>query len=165
MKKHILILIVASVLVFCLLPISVFADDQGINVYLSVSVNGNIKKTKDNSWMVLQKIFVSDKDGDNTYTINDAMICAHEQCFPEYSTENTGYDIEGKKAIKIWGISLDNVSFTHARIYASASALMPSNLKAVTDVTTKIYDKQIISVRNNDSPTTALFFADIPGNL
>ena len=75
------------------------AADESADVYVTISdVNGELA-------LAAEKITVTDIDGDDTLTINDALYAAHEQFYDGgaaagYATEITKY---GLSLTKLWG--------------------------------------------------------------
>ena len=98
MAKKIMSAFIAVMLVICASAIPAFAAD-GASAYVSIS-------DKDGKLvLVLEKIDLSDADGDGTITINDALYLAHEAEFEGgaaagYASEQSDY---GLSLTKLWG--------------------------------------------------------------
>lgn len=98
MAKKIMSAFIAVMLVICASAIPAFAAD-GASTYVSIS-------DKDGKLvLVLEKIALSDADGDGTITINDALYLAHEAEFEGgaaagYASEQSDY---GLSLTKLWG--------------------------------------------------------------
>ena len=98
MAKKIMSAFIAVMLVICASAIPAFAAD-GPSAYVSIS-------DKDGKLvLVLEKIDLSDADGDGTITINDALYLAHEAEFEGgaaagYASEQSDY---GLSLTKLWG--------------------------------------------------------------
>ena len=98
MAKKIMSAIMAVILVVCASAIPAFAAD-GASAYVSIS-------DKDGKLvLVLEKIDLSDADGDGTITINDALYLAHESKYEGgaaagYASEQGDY---GLMLTKLWG--------------------------------------------------------------
>ena len=91
MAKKIMSAFIAVMLVICASAIPAFAAD-GPSAYVSIS-------DKDGKLvLVLEKIDLSDADGDGTITINDALYLAHEAEFEGgaaagYASEQSDYGL------------------------------------------------------------------------
>ena len=159
MRKRLTALVISFLLLFALIPTSLFASENTIDVLISINLDGEIEKASDNTYMAYKHLTVSDSDGDGTFTINDALICAHKAYYSGYTDEDSGYDTNENKAIKIWGKSFDDISF----MIVQASA--PSIISGMSVNTTETVDGvisngQLLSVRNNSRPAESIFFMD-----
>ena len=165
MRKRLTALVISFLLLFALIPTSLFASENTIDVLISINLDGEIEKASDNTYMAYKHLTVSDSDGDGTFTINDALICAHKAYYSGYTDEDSGYDTNENKAIKIWGKSFDDISF----MIVQASA--PSIISGMSVNTTETVDGvisngQLLSVRNNSRPAESIFFMDgVIGNF
>lgn len=98
MKKFIMSLAVSGVIMgsSCL---SVNAQEN-----TSAEVYVTIRDSEGKLVLVQEKIAVSDTDGDNVLSINDALYVAHEKHHPNgasgYESQETAY---GKSLTKLWG--------------------------------------------------------------
>lgn len=98
MAKKIMSAVMAVILVVCASAIPAFAAD-GASAYVSIS-------DKDGKLvLVLEKIDLSDADGDGTITINDALYLAHESKYEGgaaagYASEQGDYAL---MLTKLWG--------------------------------------------------------------
>ncbi len=132
MKKRKLFSVILSLLILC----SVFSacsgktenvtepaneettagEASGITVYVSIADN-----TPKLTWVGIN---VTDADSDGTFTICDALYCAHEQCFPEgtsgFAYEETEY---GLSLTKLGGIG-DGAAFSYYHNNASPMSLL-----------------------------------------
>ncbi|MBQ1257917.1 MAG: hypothetical protein IIX93_11690 [Clostridia bacterium] len=72
---------------------------EGINVLVSITDDQN------NVVLAAEPVFVTDQDGDNVYTIADALVCAHAQNHENgaeaFAFEQTAY---GLSMTMLWGI-------------------------------------------------------------
>lgn len=79
-------------------------EAAGISVYVTVS-NGNLVLT-------YKSVNVKDADSDGKLTINDTLVCAHEQYFDEgktgFATKETEY---GLSITKLWGTESYSVGY------------------------------------------------------
>ena len=92
--KKILCTIMAIALIFALCAVSASAEST-IDVYVTIA-NGNIV-------LAMEKITVTDNDGDGALTINDALYAAHEKAF-------TGGAAAGYASVQSdWGLSLSKL--------------------------------------------------------
>lgn len=98
MKKVLCLL----VCLFVLSPVTlVFAEKSSVQVYVSVSLR------EDTVALALQKVTVTDADGDGVVSIADALYAAHESCFEGGAAagllvEKTAY---GLSLGKLWGVA------------------------------------------------------------
>ena len=92
-------------LLVCLLVLSpvtlVFAEKSSVQVYVSVSLR------EDRVPLALQKVTVTDADGDGVLSIADALYAAHEVSFEGgaasgLSIQKTAY---GLSMVKLWGVA------------------------------------------------------------
>lgn len=103
-RKRYLSILLVIVFILGTLPDMAWADDgeqKSVPIYLTVSAEGQILEDKSGELMVQKKLDVTDKNGDNKLTIDDVMLCAHEQY---YSDGTEGYASSEGTATKLWGI-------------------------------------------------------------
>ena len=82
------------------LSVSAFADES-VNVYVTISDD------KGELALVQEKINVTDIDGDNSITINDALYCAHEAKYEGGASAGytAGQSQFGISLNKLWGVA------------------------------------------------------------
>ena len=117
MKKLISITL-TILIVFSALALNVFAAEDSISVYVTISdKDGNLA-------LVQEKITVKDIDNDGALTINDALYCAHEAKYTGGAA--TGYGSEktqwGLSMTKLWGAE-NGGSYGYMLNNASATGL------------------------------------------
>ncbi|MBQ9413528.1 MAG: hypothetical protein IJU16_00205, partial [Clostridia bacterium] len=98
MKKAISVLL-ALVLTMALLPFSAFAEDTTV-VYVTISAANDLSLTQ-------APVTVTDIDGDNALTINDALYLAHEQYYEGGAAAGYGsyvHEQYGLSLSKLWGV-------------------------------------------------------------
>ena len=83
-----------------------YADLAKTNVLMTVSDQGLIAKTNDNKPMALCDVEVTDLDGDDKFTFDEALIAAHKQ----YNDED-GYSQSGGQVRTLWGKATTNALF------------------------------------------------------
>ena len=117
MKKLISITL-TILIVFSALALNVFAAEDSISVYVTISdKDGNLA-------LVQEKITVKDIDNDGALTINDALYCAHEAKYTGgaaagYGSEKTQW---GLSMTKLWGAE-NGGSYGYMLNNASATGL------------------------------------------
>ena len=97
MKKRILALLAAAVLVFGLMTVPAFADDAP-TVYVTIA-NGSVVLNQ-------QPVALSDVDEDGALTVNDALYLAHEAAYDGGAAAGYG-SAEGTYGLsltKLWGV-------------------------------------------------------------
>jgi len=120
-RRRCLSILLVIVFILGTLPDISWADESGeasIPVYLTVSAEGQILKDKSGQLIVQKKLDVTDKDGDNKITIDDVMLCAHEQYYID-GTE--GYASSEGSATKLWGIEKQDKSILFRMRYRFTS--------------------------------------------
>ncbi|MBQ9116438.1 MAG: hypothetical protein IJY04_05395 [Clostridia bacterium] len=133
MKKIITFIIILA-LTASLIPYAAFADQSAAlsaDVYVNI-INGTPA-------LAMEKITVTDTDGDEKLTISDALYCAHEAKFDGgaaagYATEVTQW---GLSMTKLWGVA-NGGSYGYYLNNASAWSLY-DEVKASDTVTAFIY--------------------------
>lgn len=82
------------------LSVNAFADES-VNVYVTISDD------KGALTLVQEKITVTDIDGDNAFTINDALYCAHEAKYEGGASAGyaAGQSQFGISLNKLWGVA------------------------------------------------------------
>lgn len=113
MKKKILSLFLAMVLILGMIPTTVFAQGRaGITVYMTVFNEGKFCKTKDDEVMWQKAVTVTDLNGDGVYSLDEALAAAHvtyhKNGASAYGTEVGMY---GTSVIKLWDISTYSTGF------------------------------------------------------
>lgn len=81
-------------------------DSASIDVTMSVIINRQFAQTKENGIMQEKTVHVQDKNKDGKYTLNEAILCAHEQYYTNgsdgySSSENSETGIVS--LTKLWG--------------------------------------------------------------
>ena len=83
-----------------------YADLAKTNVYMTVSDEGVIAKAKDDKAMAYREVEVTDLDGNDEFTFDEALIAAHKT----YNTED-GYSQSSGQVRKLWGKTTTNTLF------------------------------------------------------
>ena len=100
MKKRVLSLLMAFVMVISLLPATTRAAEN-ITVLMTVYNAGQLVKDKNDKAMLLREVSVADLNGDGTYTLDEAIRAAHAEYYSGgtggYATDADGY------VSKLWG--------------------------------------------------------------
>lgn len=100
MKKLLTVITTLTMLIGCA-NLTAFAEEtEGLSadVYVTVSNKGTLTVTQ-------EKITVTDIDGDNALTVNDALYCAHEEKFEGGAEAGyaSAYGDYGLSLNKLWG--------------------------------------------------------------
>ena len=112
LKKRILALGMAFVMTLTMIPMFAslaLADDETpttIKVYLTVSNQGELAKANDNSVMAWKEVTVTDLDGDEQFTFDEALVAAHAAF-----NAVEGYSTSGGQVKKLWGTESTNTLF------------------------------------------------------
>ena len=132
MKKTIVTLILLAMMI----PLAsgfVFAEEKNIDVFVSISdENGDIA-------LAMERITVSDSDGDGVVTLNDALLTAHDEKYEGgadagYSTDTGDW---GLFITKLWGVE-NGGSYSYA-INDSLSATLASPIKSGDRIFAYVY--------------------------
>lgn len=98
--KRIIAATLSQLLLICCLYLVAFAEGAPLSadVYVTVSDKGSLAVTQ-------RRVTVTDTDGDNALTLNDALYCAHESAYnggaaAGYATTDTQWGIS---MTKLWG--------------------------------------------------------------
>lgn len=132
MKKT-LSFILALCLTLGVCGIAVYAADDAVSVYVTIS-------DKDGSLAVArEKVNVTDKNNDKKITIYDALYCAHDEFYKGgaaagFNAENTEF---GLSLLKLWGTA-NGGSYGYYVNDTSAMSLL-DNVKADDDVCAFVY--------------------------
>lgn len=106
MRKRLLSLLLTFVMIIGVLPVQVFAVDDSITVYVTISDKGVLAADKNGEPMGYRAVSVADRDNDGKLTVSDALIAAHT----EYSINGTeDYGISYGYASKLWGKTTSNL--------------------------------------------------------
>ena len=107
MKKRVLSLLMAFVMVISLLPATTRAAEN-ITVLMTVYNAGQLVKDKNDKAMLLREVSVADLNGDGTYTLDEAIRAAHAEY---YSGGMGGYATDYGYVSKLWGENASNSGF------------------------------------------------------
>ena len=129
-----------------------------ISVFLSLTVNGELQKSKDGNYLAFRELTISDADKDGDITLLDVVHCLHEQHFASYTEEVPGYSAEsGAKGInEIWGLSksdraLKNCYFTVLSHGTAAKSPKVQKDSALVLDQSKVTDHSYISISASDT--------------
>ena len=119
MKKTFAVTAAAMLMLSCA-GMSAFAEDEALSAEVYVTISDGTGDLP----VSMEKITVTDIDGDKALTINDTLYCAHEEFFEGgaaagYQSGNTDY---GLSLMKLWGIE-NNMGFGFFVNNASAWSL------------------------------------------
>lgn len=120
MKKKIISFMLALTLLFAALPMvspQTVKAAEGVEVYVTIGNKGKVTVAQ-------EKVTVLDRDGDGTYTIDEALYAAHEAFYPGgasagYASGMTDY---GLSLSKLWGDTSFNYGYNnnHASCWSAA---------------------------------------------
>ena len=105
--KKLLSVMLAFLMVMGCMSITSFADNNSATVYVSIANKGQLVAAQ-------AKVTVTDIDGDNTLTVNDALYAAHESVYPGGASTGYSYYIHkdyGLSLGKLWGDSSGNFGY------------------------------------------------------
>lgn len=123
MKKRILALVLALTLALGLLPATALAAEQEITIRLSVFNQGVPTQDKEGNAMLARSVVVTDRNGDGAYSLDEALLAAHEAYAPNGGADyQSGYNNDwGTYAVtKLWGEDSSAVSFYKDHVYTGA---------------------------------------------
>lgn len=123
MKKRILALVLALTLALGLLPATALAAEQEITIRLSVFNQGVPTQDKEGNAMLARSVVVTDRNGDGAYSLDEALLAAHEAYAPNGGADyQSGYNNDwGTYAVtKLWGEESSAVSFYKDHAYTGA---------------------------------------------
>lgn len=106
MKKLFSVMLAFLMIMGCM-SITSFADDVSATVYVSISNKGQLVAAQ-------TKVTVTDVDGDNALTVNDALYAAHEAVYSGGAKEGYGYYTHkdyGLSIGKLWGDTSGNFGY------------------------------------------------------
>ncbi len=106
MKKLLSVMLALLIIVGCI-SITSFADNASATVYVSISNKGQLVA-------VQTKVTVTDIDGDNTLTVNDALYAAHEAVYSGGAKAGYSYYTHkdyGLSIGKLWGDTSGNFGY------------------------------------------------------
>ena len=106
MKKLFSVMLSFVVIIGCL-SITSFADETSATVYVSIANKGQLVAAQ-------TKVKVTDIDGDNALTVNDALYATHEAVYPSGAKEGYSYYIHkdyGLSIGKLWGDTSGNFGY------------------------------------------------------
>lgn len=116
LKKRIVALGMAFVMTIAMIPMLAslaLADETPatIKVYLTVSNQGELAEANDHSIMAWKEVEVTDLDGEQPFTYDEAMVAAHAA----YNSSE-GYVTSGGQVKKLWGVdSTNNLFFINGK--------------------------------------------------
>lgn len=123
MKKRILALVLALTLALGLLPATALAAEREITIRLSVFNQGVPTQDKEGNAMLARSVAVTDRNGDGAYSLDEALLAAHEAYAPNGGADyQSGYNNDwGTYAVtKLWGEESSAVSFYKDHAYTGA---------------------------------------------
>lgn len=97
----------AFLMIMGCMSITSFAEDTSATVYVSIANKGQLVAAQ-------TKVTVTDIDGDNALTVNDALYAAHEAVYPGGAKEGYGYYTHkdyGLSIGKLWGDTSGNFGY------------------------------------------------------
>lgn len=106
MKKLFSVMLAFLMITGCI-SITAFAEDVSATVYVSISNKGQLVAAQ-------TKVTVTDIDGDNALTVNDALYAAHEAAYSGGAKEGYSYYIHkdyGLSVSKLWGDTSGNFGY------------------------------------------------------
>lgn len=106
MKKLFSAMLALLMILGCM-SITAFADDVSATVYVSIANKGQLVASQ-------TKVTVTDIDGDNTLTVNDALYAAHEAVYSGGAKEGYSYYTHkdyGLSIGKLWGDTSGNFGY------------------------------------------------------
>lgn len=107
MKKRILSMVMALIMVLCLLPAAVMAQSS-ITVYVTISDKGSIAVGSDGAHTLMAQIPVSVPAENGAATVDAALTAVHEK----YSAGGAAdYSQSGGFANKLWGVKTGSLLF------------------------------------------------------
>lgn len=141
MKKKILSILIAAVIVLGMLPTVAFAESKaGITVYVTLFNKGKFCKDKNNEAMWQKAVTVTDTNGDDKYSLDEALSAAHAEYHTNgevaYGTEYNSVYLS-TSVTKLWGI--DTYSTGYYRNNVMTNAVDQEFLNANDKITAFIY--------------------------
>ncbi|MBR5497044.1 MAG: hypothetical protein IKV76_03580 [Clostridia bacterium] len=106
MKKSFSVML-AFLLIFGCMSITSFADNTSATVYVSIANKGKLVVAQ-------EEVTVTDIDGDNALTVNDALYAVHSIAFPGGAKEGYSYYTHkdyGLSLGKLWGDTSGNFGY------------------------------------------------------
>ena len=104
MKKRIVTLLMALIMLLGLIPTIAFAEEDGsIKIYMSVSNAGTLATCADGKAMAFREVTVTDDNDDGKITFHEALIAAHNAYYSGGAAD--GYDAGTGFVQKIWGVT------------------------------------------------------------
>ncbi len=105
--KKLFSVMLAFIMIMGCLSITSFADETSATVYVSIANKGQLVAAQ-------TKVKVTDIDGDNALTVNDALYATHEAVYPSGAKEGYSYYIHkdyGLSIGKLWGDTSGNFGY------------------------------------------------------
>ena len=145
MKKKILSIILAAVLIFAMIPSAVFAEGEStVTVFLTVFNKGEFCKTKDNKIMWQMPVSVADLNSDGKYSLDEALKSAHTDYHANgaegYASEFNEY-YNSVSVTRLWGV--DTYALGFYRNDAITGAVDSELLTAGDKITAFIYYDEV----------------------
>ncbi|MBQ7007403.1 MAG: hypothetical protein IJN59_06200 [Oscillospiraceae bacterium] len=106
MKKLFSVMLAFLMVTGCM-SITAFADDSSATVYVSIADKGRLVAAQ-------TKVTVTDIDGDNALTVNDALYAAHKAVYPGGAKDGYGYYTHkdyGLSISRLWGDTSGNFGY------------------------------------------------------
>ncbi len=140
MGKRITSFLLACVLTLSLLPGTARAAES-IDITLTVFDQGRFAVDRESRPMLERSVTVTDRNGDGTYSLDEALRAAHEACAPNGAEDyGAGTSSWGYSVTKLWGDA--SGAFSFYRNDNPASAVNEERLLAGDRVTAFIYRDQ-----------------------
>lgn len=112
MKKRLLSLLLALSMALSLATTGAWAAGQKaaapIRVTVTIANQGAIAVGKNNTLMAQVPVTVTDRNGDGTFTYDEAMVAAHEAY---YEKGEAGFAMDGPMCSMLWGVETKNLCF------------------------------------------------------
>ena len=142
MKKLITVMLAFIMIIGCI-GITSFADEASATVYVSISDKGQLVAAQ-------TKVTVTDIDGDNALTVNDALYAAHEDVYSGGAKEGYGYYTHkdyGLSISELWGDTSGNFGYyiNNVSCWSLADTVKNGDYLNAFAETVKLSKKQYLS--------------------
>ena len=127
-----------------LLDNEVEAADPKI-VYISLTVDGELQKSRNGNYLAFLELNVTDADKDGKISLLDAVDCLHKEHYPEYSEAAQGYSVaESQKGVnEFWGRTKESGALNTCSFALFSTITSLGQLKAVKDSAVVLQDYEI----------------------
>ena len=117
-------------------------------VYISLTVDGELQKSRDGTHLAYRELTVTDSDKDGKISLLDVVDTLHREHYPDYSETALGYSVpEDQQGIdEIWGHTKESGAL-HTCAFTLFNSL--TTLKDLTSVTDDTITLQDYEVENN----------------